>query len=105
MIAEAVILEEAGASLLLLECVPVDLGKSITERLEIPVIGIGAGPHVDGQIMVMHDVLGLTLANLNTPRFVKNFLAESKHGIPGAFAEFAEAVRTGTFPSKEHCFF
>jgi len=105
MIEEAVILEEAGASLLLLECVPVDLGKSITERLEIPVIGIGAGPYVDGQIMVMHDVLGLTLSNLKTPRFVKNFLAESKQGIPGAFADFGEAVRTGTFPSKEHCFF
>ena len=105
MIEEAGILEEAGASLLLLECVPVELGKNITERLNIPVIGIGAGPHVDGQIMVMHDALGLTLSNLKTPRFVKNFLTHSKNGIPGAFKDFGEAVRARTFPTKEHCFF
>jgi 3-methyl-2-oxobutanoate hydroxymethyltransferase len=62
----------AGADIVLLECVPNEVGRSITAALEIPVIGIGAGPDVDGQILVLYDVLGITQGR--TPRFVKNFL-------------------------------
>ena len=104
MINEAMILQDSGASIILLECVPVDLGQEITERLDVPVIGIGAGPHTDGQIMVMHDMLGLTPSSIRVPKFVKNFLPESDDGIPGAFRAYAEAVRTGAFPGPEHSF-
>ena len=104
MINEAVILEESGASIVLLECVPVELGKTIAERLEVPVIGIGAGPHTDGQIMVMHDMLGLTPSSIRVPKFVKNFLPESADGVPGAFRAYADAVREGRFPGLEHSF-
>ena len=104
MVDEALILQESGASIVLLECVPVELGKAISQRLEVPVIGIGAGPHTDGQIMVMHDMLGLTPSSIRVPRFVKNFLPESKDGIPGAFEAYADAVREGRFPGPEHSF-
>lgn len=104
MIDEAKILQEAGASLLLLECVPTSLAEEITTTLEIPVIGIGAGPTTDGQIMVMHDMLGITPASIRVPKFVKNFLPESSDGLSGAFAAYAEAVRSGTFPGPEHTF-
>jgi len=104
MLEEAQLLEDSGASVLLLECVPVSLAKAITEKLQIPVIGIGAGPDTDGQIMVMHDMLGITPTTIRTPKFVKNFLPESNEGIRGAFTAYAEAVRSGTFPSAEHSF-
>ena len=104
LIEEALVLQDAGASLLLLECVPVQLGKEITQRLEIPVIGIGAGPHTDGQIMVMHDMLGITPPAIKAPKFVKNFLPESSDGIRGAFVAYVDAVHEGTFPAPEHCF-
>ena len=104
MIEEAVILEDAGASILLLECVPVELAKQISQRLHIPTIGIGAGPHTDGQIMVMHDMLGITPPSIKAPKFIKNFLAESRAGIPGAFKAYADAVRGGVFPGPEHSF-
>ena len=104
MIDEALILEESGASIILLECVPVELGGEIASRLEAPVIGIGAGPGTDGQIMVMHDMLGLTPSSIRVPKFVKNFLPESGSGIPGAFEAYAEAVRSGAFPGPEHSF-
>jgi len=104
MIDEAKILQEAGASLLLLECVPTKLAEEITTTLEIPVIGIGAGPTTDGQIMVMHDMLGITPASIRVPKFVKNFLPESNNGLIGAFEAYAAAVRNGTFPGPEHTF-
>lgn len=104
MLEEALLLEDAGASVLLLECVPVTLGQTITEKLQIPVIGIGAGVHTDGQIMVMHDMLGITPAGIKVPKFVKNFLPESTDGLPGAFSAYAQAVRTGVFPGPEHSF-
>jgi 3-methyl-2-oxobutanoate hydroxymethyltransferase len=104
MFDEARTLQEAGASVLLLECVPVDLGREMTERLEIPVIGIGAGPHTDGQIMVMHDMLGITPPSIKLPKFVKNFMPESADGIRGAFVAYSEAVKSGAFPAPEHCF-
>jgi len=104
MIDEAMTLQEAGASVLLLECVPVDLAKAMTEALEIPVIGIGAGPDTDGQIMVMHDMLGITPPEIKLPKFVKNFMPESTDGIRGAFVAYREAVKSGAFPAPEHCF-
>mgnify|MGYP000551285787 FL=1 len=101
IINDAKVLAEAGASVILLECVPASLGKAVTEALDVPVIGIGAGPDTDGQILVMHDVLGVTHGR--TPRFVKNFMADA-HSIQGAFEQYHEAVKTRTFPALEHCF-
>lgn len=94
-------LVEAGASAILLECVPASLGKAVTEALQVPVIGIGAGPDTDGQILVLHDVLGVTHGR--TPRFVKNFMAEADD-IPGAFRRYHEDVKARRFPAEEHCF-
>jgi|TARA_B100000795_G_scaffold75762_1_gene53818 3-methyl-2-oxobutanoate hydroxymethyltransferase len=101
IIAEAKLLEDAGASILLLECVPHSLGKTVTDSLNIPVIGIGAGPDTTGQIMVLHDVLGVSPIS---PKFVKNFLLESKNGIPGAIEAYVQAVKSQSFPADEHCF-
>lgn len=98
---EALLLEEAGANLLLLECIPERLAQRISQKLRIPVIGIGAGQAVDGQIMVLHDLLGISPI---TPRFVKNFLAESQAGIPGALAAYVQAVKTCRFPGPEHSY-
>jgi 3-methyl-2-oxobutanoate hydroxymethyltransferase len=87
--------------MLLVECIPASLGRKISESLHIPVIGIGAGKDTDGQIMVLHDALGISPI---TPRFVKNFLAESTGGIPGAIAAYVTAVKTGAFPAPEHTY-
>ncbi len=104
MMEEALLLEDSGASVLLLECVPTDLAQQISERLKVPVIGIGAGPYTDGQILVMHDMLGMTPPSIKKPKFVKNFLLESKDGVSGAIVAYAEAVRSGEFPGEEHSF-
>lgn len=104
MIDEALVLQDAGASILLVECVPVPLAAELGAALAIPVIGIGAGPRVDGQIMVMHDLLGITPPSIKPPKFVKNFLPESTDGIRGAFVAYREAVKSGAFPAPEHCF-
>ena len=101
IIDEAQLLQNAGASILLLECVPRSLGKTVTEALDIPVIGIGAGPDTTAQIMVLHDVLGVSPI---TPKFVRNFLAGSSDGIPGAIKSYVDAVKDQTFPAEEHCF-
>lgn len=102
MIDEALILQDAGADLILLECVPESLGAQITERLDVPVVGIGAGPGTDGQIMVLHDMLGLYPGK--PAKFVKNFLAGHSEGVQGAIAAFADAVKNGAFPAPEHCY-
>lgn len=101
MLQEAKLLEAAGASLLLLECVPRALAKAITEALSIPVIGIGAGPDTDAQVLVLHDILGISPIK---PKFVKNYLAESDDGIQGAMRAFVREVKDGSFPAPEHCF-
>jgi 3-methyl-2-oxobutanoate hydroxymethyltransferase len=101
IIEEATVLQDAGASILLLECVPRKLAREITDALEIPVIGIGAGPDTTGQIMVLHDVLGVSPI---TPKFVKNFLLDSTNGIPGAIENYVQAVKDKSFPAEEHCF-
>ena len=102
MIDEALVLQEAGASLLLLECVPADLGKKITKKLDIPVIGIGAGVHTDAQIMVWHDLLGVYPGH--PAKFVKNFLQSSEDGIQGAISNYADAVKSGEFPDNDHSY-
>ncbi len=99
---QAVALEEAGARLLVLECVPTTLAKRITETLLIPVIGIGAGPYTDSQVLVIYDMLGITTGK--KPRFVKDFLTGNNSGVLGALQSFHQAVLTGEYPQKEHCF-
>ena len=99
---EAKVLQEAGASVLLIECVPVKLGKALTEALDIPVIGIGAGPETDGQILVWHDLLGLYPGK--TAKFVKNFLEGNTKGIQGALTDYVQAVKAGEFPAEDHCY-
>ncbi len=101
MIDEALVLQDAGASFILLECVPSELGHQITEQLRIPVIGIGAGPHTDGQIMVLHDLLGLYPGR--PAKFVKNFLVENTD-IQAAIKAYVSAVKSLEFPAAEHCY-
>ena len=101
ILADARTLVEAGASIILLECVPASLGRAVTEALDVPVIGIGAGPDTDGQILVMHDILGVTHGR--TPRFVKNYMAEAQD-IAGAFSRYHEDVKARRFPTAEHTF-
>ncbi|WNO09462.1 3-methyl-2-oxobutanoate hydroxymethyltransferase [Teredinibacter sp. KSP-S5-2] len=93
-------LEAAGADILLMECVPADLAKKITEALTIPTIGIGAGRDTDAQVLVINDILGLTPI---PPKFSKNFLVETTD-IPGALAKYVGDVKNGVFPSNEHIF-
>ena len=101
MIDAAQRLQEAGADIVLLECVPNELGEAITTTLEVPVIGIGAGPKVDGQILVLYDILDITQGR--TPRFVRNF--QSEHTAPvDAIRAYVEAVRDRSYPAPEHCF-
>jgi 3-methyl-2-oxobutanoate hydroxymethyltransferase len=94
--ADARAVAEAGASALVLECVPVALAQGITARLAIPTIGIGAGPHCDGQVLVSTDLLGL--GDGRRPRFVRDFLA-GRGSIEEAFRAFVAAVRDGSFPA------
>jgi 3-methyl-2-oxobutanoate hydroxymethyltransferase len=101
MLAEARALEAAGADLLLLECIPAALGAEITRGVHVPVIGIGAGPDTDGQILVLYDVLDITSGR--KPRFVRNFMAGAGD-CRAAVAAYVEAVRTRAYPAAEHCF-
>jgi len=94
-------IEEAGASLLVLECVPADLATDITKSLKIPVIGIGAGVECDGQVLVLYDMLGISIGK--RPRFCKNFM-ESATGIYSAIEQFHLAVKQLEFPASEHSF-
>ena len=98
---DALALEEAGAAMLVLECVPAGLAEAISESLAIPVIGIGAGPGCDGQVLVLYDMLGIT--PLAAPRFVKNFLQDSC-SVSGAVAAYVTAVKEGRFPGPEHSY-
>ena len=91
---------DAGADLLVLECVPSSLAARITRDIAIPTIGIGAGADCDGQILVLHDMLGLDSGH-RRPRFVKDFLAQGG-SVLGAFQAYAAAVRDGGFPGPEN---
>jgi 3-methyl-2-oxobutanoate hydroxymethyltransferase len=101
MQASAKRLQDAGADIVLLECVPNEVGKAITEVLDVPVIGIGAGPDVDGQILVLYDILDITQGR--TPRFVKNFQAGCDSPLL-AIEAYVRAVKSGAYPEPEHCF-
>ncbi|MFT6752731.1 MAG: 3-methyl-2-oxobutanoate hydroxymethyltransferase [Candidatus Azotimanducaceae bacterium] len=102
IIDEALILQDAGASNLLIECVPAELGLRFSEALDIPVIGIGAGSDTDGQILVWHDLLGLYPGK--PAKFVKNYLNNSTSGIQGAIEIYISEVKLKAFPGKEHIY-
>ena len=99
--ADALALQAAGASLLVLEAIPSALGKEVTDLLAIPTIGIGAGPDCSGQVLVMHDMLGVFPGR--KARFVKNFM-EGQASIEAAVRAYVAAVKEKTFPAAEHCF-
>jgi 3-methyl-2-oxobutanoate hydroxymethyltransferase len=101
MLADARALQEAGADILVLECVPTELAAEITRVLDIPVIGIGAGPHCDGQVLVLYDMLGITPGR--RPKFTRDFLPGSG-SVQEAVASFVQAVKSGAFPGPEHGF-
>jgi len=101
MIEHAKQLEAAGAQLLVLECIPASLGKAISEAISIPTIGIGAGKDTDGQILVMHDALGISCSYM--PKFSRNFLIDTGD-IKKAVELYIEEVSLGNFPAKEHIF-
>ena len=101
IVQDAVRLQEAGADIILMECVPNEVGEAVTEKLDVPVIGIGAGPHVDGQILVLYDMLDITKGK--TPRFVRNFMLGHDAPIDGVRA-YVAAVKDGSYPAPEHCF-
>ena len=88
--------------MLLLECVPSQLAAAVTAASQVPVIGIGAGPDTDGQVLVLHDMLGLSLTGF-TPKFVRNFMQDAD-SIEAAIAAYASAVKQGRFPAPEHEF-
>ena len=98
---DATALEQAGAGLVVLEVVPAKLAQAITQTLSIPTIGIGAGSHCSGQVLVLHDMLGLYQGK--KPRFVKDFFADCQN-IQQAIANYVVAVKTGQFPNEEHAF-
>jgi 3-methyl-2-oxobutanoate hydroxymethyltransferase len=92
----------AGACLLVLECVPTPVAAAITADIAIPTIGIGAGPQCDGQVLVLHDLLGLDGGH-RRPKFVKDFLADGG-SVAGAVAAYVAAVRDGSFPDAAHSY-
>ena len=100
LIADARALEAAGAGLIVLEMVPAELAKAITDALTIPTIGIGAGAHCSGQVLVLYDLLGLYP---RAPKFAKDFLAGAD-GIGAAVRAYVAAVKDGSFPGTEHSF-
>jgi 3-methyl-2-oxobutanoate hydroxymethyltransferase len=101
MIGDAKRLESAGADIILLECIPSQLGRAITEALQVPVIGIGAGPDTDGQILVVYDMLDITTGR--KPRFVRNFM-EGAGTNQQALVNYVHAVKDGSYPAPEHSF-
>jgi 3-methyl-2-oxobutanoate hydroxymethyltransferase len=101
MMRDAKTLESAGADIVLLECIPAKLGAQITKALHVPVIGIGAGPDTDGQILVLYDVLDITQGR--KPKFSKNFMAGRDSALEAVKA-YTQAVKTREYPAPEHCF-
>ena len=101
LLEEARQLEAAGADIVLLECIPSGLGKQITAELHVPVIGIGAGPDTDGQILVTYDMLDITTGR--KPRFVRNFMDGAANNLE-ALRRYVRAVKDGEYPGPEHSF-
>lgn len=98
---DALVLQNAGAAIVLMEAMPSQLGKEVTDMLTIPTIGIGAGPDCSGQVLVMHDMLGVFPGR--KARFVRNFM-EGAANIDDAVTGYVKAVKDGSFPALEHCF-
>jgi len=101
MLEDAIALESVGADLVLLECIPSELGRTITQAVKVPVIGIGAGPATDGQILVLYDILDITAGR--KPRFVRNFMADSA-SPQEAVLRYVTDVKSGAYPAAEHGF-
>lgn len=101
LIADALEVEAAGAFSVVLEGIPSNIAEIITQKLKIPTIGLGAGPACDGQILVIHDLLGLT--DRHVPRFVKQYVKLLDLARAGV-QNYAEEVQSGRFPDKEHCY-
>ncbi len=101
MISDAKALEGAGADIVLLECIPAKLGLQLTQELQVPVIGIGAGPDTDGQILVLYDVLDITVGR--KPRFSRSFVPGTNSPLE-AIKAYVQAVKTRDYPAAEHCF-
>ncbi|MGC6444458.1 MAG: 3-methyl-2-oxobutanoate hydroxymethyltransferase [Rubripirellula sp.] len=101
LLADAISAERAGAFCVLIECVPTEIGRAITDAVSVPTIGIGAGPHVSGQVLVTHDMIGFNSGYL--PKFVKQF-SDVRGAITQAAQEYCQAIRTGQFPGKEESF-
>lgn len=99
---DALALQEAGARLLVLECVPSSLAREITEKLHIPTIGIGAGPDTDGQVLVLQDMLGVTPGE--PPKFVRDFMKEGNGSIQAAITTYINAVKTGSYPGPHEVY-
>jgi 3-methyl-2-oxobutanoate hydroxymethyltransferase len=99
MLEDAIALESVGADLVLLECIPSELGRTITQAVKVPVIGIGAGPATDGQILVLYDILDITAGR--KPRFVRNFMADSA-SPQEAVLRYVTDVKSGAYPAAEH---
>ena len=100
MIDEALALQDAGADVALVECIPAELAARLTQALDIPLIGIGAGPHCDAQVLVSYDMLGITPGR--RPKFSKNFLT-GRDSLQAAVEAYVAAVKSGEFPGPEHC--
>ncbi len=101
LLEDAIALESVGADLVLLECIPSELGRTITQAVKVPVIGIGAGPATDGQILVLYDILDITAGR--KPRFVRNFMADSA-SPQAAVLRYVAEVKSGAYPAAEHGF-
>jgi 3-methyl-2-oxobutanoate hydroxymethyltransferase len=101
MLNDASALEAAGADIVLLECIPAKLGATITREIHVPVIGIGAGPDVDGQILVLYDILDITAGR--KPRFTRNFMTGAESPLQ-AVRNYVQAVKDKSYPAPEHCF-
>ena len=101
LLADAVLLESCGADMVLVELIPTPLGKRLTETLKVPTIGIGAGPHTTGQVLVLHDMLDVTSGK--KARFVKNYL-QATGSVQAAVACFVTEVKSGAYPAPEHGF-
>ncbi|HLU22662.1 3-methyl-2-oxobutanoate hydroxymethyltransferase [Lederbergia graminis] len=101
LLQESIKCQEAGAFALVLECIPWQLGKLISEKLDIPVIGIGAGKHTDGQVLVLHDIVTFGVDRL--PKFVKQY-GDVNHVMKESFQQYISEVKSGTFPAEEHTF-
>jgi 3-methyl-2-oxobutanoate hydroxymethyltransferase len=101
VVEDALAVQEAGAQMILLEAIPTEVGKYITETLDIPVLSIGAGPHCDGQLLIVSDVIGQFQAF--TPKFVKKYCSVAEL-VTEALKTYADEVRKGEFPKAEHCY-